>query len=192
MAGGCCGAACVVEILQTVLRVSKDPCRSHKVLTIWYLVIYWRIMICLVYQCLRQCSNVVFTFLFFALKVFWSFSDSVHFIHYVSVILYFFHLFYLMFSLVLSCYSGWVAWWCSDTVSVTDVINVSKKILKKTLKYTFFVPKIKKTFVNVIKNVTLFFTCFWCRAYWLNHWRRLNNSDIMVLHHWVWYNTKIK
>jgi len=34
------------------------------------------------------------------------------------------------------------------------VINVRKKIR------VFFILKIKKTFVNVIKNVTLFFTCF--------------------------------
>jgi len=71
------------------------------------------------------------------------------------------------------------------------VINVRKKI-KKTLKNAFFILKIKKTFVNVIKNVTLFFTYFWCRACWQNHWHQLNNRDIMVLHHRVWYNTKIK
>ena len=44
------------------------------------------------------------------------------------------------------------------------VINVMKKI-KKTLKNAFFILKIiKKTFVNVIKNVTLFFTGFSCVA----------------------------
>jgi len=42
------------------------------------------------------------------------------------------------------------------------VINVRDKI--KTVKNAFFIPKIKKS-VNVIKNVTLFFTCFWYRVY---------------------------
>jgi len=36
------------------------------------------------------------------------------------------------------------------------VINVRNKF-KKTLKNALFILKIKKTFVNVIKNVTLFF-----------------------------------
>jgi len=42
------------------------------------------------------------------------------------------------------------------------VINVKKRI--KTLK-TRFIPKIKKTFVNVIKNVTPFLLAFDVRAY---------------------------
>ena len=41
---------------------------------------------------------------------------------------------------------------------VIVVINVRKK--NKTLKNAFFILKIKKTFVNMIKNVTLFFTRF--------------------------------
>ena len=78
---------------------------------------------------------------------------------------------------------------CLDQTTIV-VINVRKKI--KNVKKRVFYPKNKKTFVNVIKNVTLFFTCFWCRACWQNRWHQLNNSNIMVLHHWVWYNTKIK
>ena len=49
-----------------------------------------------------------------------------------------------------------------DQVSCVNsiiVINVRKKI-KKTLTNAFFYPKNKKTFVNVIKNVTLFLLVF--------------------------------
>jgi len=38
------------------------------------------------------------------------------------------------------------------------VTNVRKEI--KNVKNAFFIPKIKKTFVNVIKNVTLFLLAF--------------------------------
>ena len=43
------------------------------------------------------------------------------------------------------------------TVSAIVVINVGEKM--KNVKNAFFIVKIKKTFANVIKNVTLFFTC---------------------------------
>jgi len=44
-------------------------------------------------------------------------------------------------------------------LKIIVAINVRKKN-KKTLKNAFFISKIKKTFVNVIKNVTLFLDAF--------------------------------
>jgi len=41
-----------------------------------------------------------------------------------------------------------------------DVINVREKKYKKTLKTRFYLQNKKKTFVNVIKNVTLFMLAF--------------------------------
>jgi len=46
-----------------------------------------------------------------------------------------------------------------DCFSAIVVINVKKKI-KKMLKRVFYLQNKKKMFVNVIKNVTVFFTCF--------------------------------
>jgi len=48
---------------------------------------------------------------------------------------------------------------CQTALITIVVINVRNKI-KKTLKNAFLIPKIKKTFVNVIKNVTLFLLAF--------------------------------
>jgi len=48
-------------------------------------------------------------------------------------------------------------------VQTIVVINVRKKI-KKNVKNAFFIPKIKKTFVNVIKKLYRLFTCFKCKG----------------------------
>jgi len=55
------------------------------------------------------------------------------------------------------------------------VINVKKKIKKNVKKRVFYLQN-KKTFVNVIKNVTIFLLAFDVRAY-----HRLNGSSSPVL-----------
>jgi len=46
-----------------------------------------------------------------------------------------------------------------STITIIDVINVTKEILKKR-QNALFIPKIKTTFVNLIKTLSYFYMLF--------------------------------